>query len=390
MFLLPITPSPGEHGAEDHTGGLIMRARRSCSRTLHMDVNGFILCALLIQAFAVAGVVPVEVWRAEPGYALLVCLGLVTVSASILFSLRSLLTEPVPVSGGGQSDEMKLATSAPAAAVAEAGSPECERSIVALVVHRSRTLQAVIENSLLRAGIPCLSVQDESAAEKALSARSICLLVMEAESVSSARAGSSAKLSALCRARGIPVLEVTSGTAAGSLTADACVSTPLVPDELARTALSLLKDKRSGAGVPSPNDTLSQREIPKLEAEPLDPRALGDLEKLGGRDFVRDIVEQFVADAALVLAGLVAAVTRRDAKSFREQAHALRSCAANVGAHNIYRMCLTWRDLDAQEIAASGVEYMHMLEQEFQRVRDALTPMLQQDDGGPGPDSKAA
>src|SRR5579884_4144772 len=103
MFFLPITPSPGEHGSEDHTGRLIMRARRWCGRTLHMDVNGFIICALLIQASAVAGVVPVGVWRAEPGYAALVCLGLVSVSASILFSLKSLLTQPVPGSQAHQS-----------------------------------------------------------------------------------------------------------------------------------------------------------------------------------------------------------------------------------------------------------------------------------------------
>jgi hypothetical protein len=52
-------------------------------------------------------------------------------------------------------------------------------------------------------------------------------------------------------------------------------------------------------------------------------------------------------------------------------------------------MCLAWRDLDAQEIAASGAQCMKMLEKEFERVRAALTPMLQ-DDGGSGPSSEAA
>jgi len=33
---------------------------------------------------------------------------------------------------------------------------------------------------------------------------------------------------------------------------------------------------------------------------------------------------------------------------------------------------------------------MRLLEEEFQRVREALTPMLQQDGDGPAPDSKAA
>jgi two-component system sensor histidine kinase RpfC len=92
--------------------------------------------------------------------------------------------------------------------------------------------------------------------------------------------------------------------------------------------------------------------------------------RLGGRDFVRDIVAQFVADAAAVLASQTAAVASRDSN---EQAHALRSCAANVGAQNVYRMCLAWRDLDAQEIASSGSKYMQMLEAEFDRVRGAYS-----------------
>jgi two-component system sensor histidine kinase RpfC len=67
----------------------------------------------------------------------------------------------------------------------------------------------------------------------------------------------------------------------------------------------------------------------------------------------------------------------------------LRSCAANVGAQNVYRMCLAWRDLDAQEIAACGAKYIQMLEAEFARVQGALAPMLQQLDGS-GPESEAA
>jgi two-component system, sensor histidine kinase RpfC len=154
--------------------------------------------------------------------------------------------------------------------------------------------------------------------------------------------------------------------------------------------LELIRRRALQSHASFPQTVLApQRELPKLEPNPLDARALGDLEKLGGRDFVRDIVAQFVADAAAVLASLTAAITSRDSKAFCEQAHALRSCAANVGAQNVYRMCLAWRDLDAQEIAASGSQYMQMLEAEFERVRGALAPMLQQGDGS-GTDSEAA
>jgi two-component system sensor histidine kinase RpfC len=90
------------------------------------------------------------------------------------------------------------------------------------------------------------------------------------------------------------------------------------------------------------------------------------------------------------LANLSAAVSAHDMKAFREEAHALRSCAANVGAHNVYRMCLAWRDLDAHEIAASGSQYLQMLEAEFDRVRKALVPMLSSDEEPAGESSEAA
>src|SRR5947209_18658312 len=95
MFILPFPKSPGEHRAEDDTAGLMARLRRSFPLNIHMGVNGFILAALLIQAVSIAGVIPTEVWLAKTGYAFTVCIGLVALSACILFSLRSLLMQPL-------------------------------------------------------------------------------------------------------------------------------------------------------------------------------------------------------------------------------------------------------------------------------------------------------
>src|SRR5438045_3885848 len=58
MFFLPITPSPGEHGADDQTSGVLAQARRFVRQNLHMGVNGFIACALLIQGLSAAGLIP--------------------------------------------------------------------------------------------------------------------------------------------------------------------------------------------------------------------------------------------------------------------------------------------------------------------------------------------
>jgi HPt (histidine-containing phosphotransfer) domain-containing protein len=388
MFILPIPRSPGERGEEDHTGGMIARTRRSFPLNVHMGVNGFIVCALLIQAFSIAGIMPAEVWIVQPGYALTVCIGLLALSACILFSLKSLLTQfpqeqtlenkPVPMEA-----QSPLPPENPEAVSAEPDAP------LALVLQSSRTVQSIIEKSLAKAGIGSVCVSDEAAAQRALQADRIDLLIADAALCGSDR---SVALRDSCRRKGIRVLALTAekGRDPRQSFADASVAMPIIPDELARRAMELMRPAALQPQATIPESGVApDRELPKLEPEPLDARALADLEKLGGRDFVRDIVVQFVADSAAVLASLTAAVTSRDPRVFREQAHALRSCAANVGAQNVYRMCLAWRDLDAQEIAASGAEYMQMLEEEFGRVRGALAPMLQQRDGS-GPESEAA
>jgi HPt (histidine-containing phosphotransfer) domain-containing protein len=392
MFLLPIPRSPGEHGTEDHPPGMIARARRSFQQNVHMGVDGFIVCALLIQTLSVAGVMPADVWVAQPGYASIVCVGLAVLSACILFSLKSLLTRPATEAAQAH-DIGKEGLEASAPAQHSELEPPKASAHHALIIHASRTTQAIIEKSLAKAAITSFCLSAEGGARQALQGDMFNVVITDAALLAHDALPAQRDLLQLYRAQGIPVLAVAGETIADAqgLTADAMVTTPIVPDDLASAALRLIAQPASRP-QPAPRQTsaMAQRELPKLESEPLDSRALGDLEKLGGRDFVRDIVAQFVADAAAVLASLSAAVDARDPKNFREQAHALRSCAANVGAQNVYRMCLAWRDLDAQEIAASGAQCMRMLEAEFERVRGALTPMLQQGDGGAGPDSEAA
>lgn len=111
-------------------------------------------------------------------------------------------------------------------------------------------------------------------------------------------------------------------------------------------------------------------------AEPIDVDAMDALDKLGGHAFVQEIVTQFVSDAAAALRGLSAAVAADDIETFRDRAHALRSCAANVGAQAVYKLCLSWRELDAQEFALHGAEYMAKLESEFEKARAALETYL--------------
>lgn len=74
----------------------------------------------------------------------------------------------------------------------------------------------------------------------------------------------------------------------------------------------------------------------------------------------------------MVLRSLKQAVDEREASTFREQAHALRSGAANIGARGMYEICLSYRNADAHDLAVHGAEHMRRLESEFERVRKTL------------------
>lgn len=122
----------------------------------------------------------------------------------------------------------------------------------------------------------------------------------------------------------------------------------------------------------------------EVRAEPVDLAALNDLFVLGGKDFVDEIVHQFVLDASSILAQVARAVASEDAHAFSESAHALRSCAANVGARRIYELCLAWRELSAAELARMGEIYVRTLEQEFACARVELEKLIEAADASSG------
>ena len=118
-----------------------------------------------------------------------------------------------------------------------------------------------------------------------------------------------------------------------------------------------------------PGQAVRQHEKP---AALIDMRALDDLEALGGRAFVDEIVAQFSSDASTVLTSLATALASGDVEMFRDSTHALRSCAANVGAKGVFTTCLAWRDVAADELAADGQAWLARLETELAGAQRAL------------------
>jgi two-component system sensor histidine kinase RpfC len=162
---------------------------------------------------------------------------------------------------------------------------------------------------------------------------------------------------------------------------DACITKPIEPNRLIEIIATLVPNE----GKPA-QDAPSSAEIasyptarPRLRAattSAVDVQTLNALEELGGKDFVDELAAQFIKDGSEVLDFLAEAAASGDLAAFREQLHALRSAAANIGARGIYEMCLGWRHIAPEDFAIRGEAHLKKLNEEFERVRMALRGRL--------------
>lgn len=153
---------------------------------------------------------------------------------------------------------------------------------------------------------------------------------------------------------------------------DACVTKPIEPARLLDLIEGLVP-RREGTGT-ARAAAAKVLQHPKLAAGTgvIDRQKLDDLEIIGGKDFVAELVVQFTADSGALVRELAAAVAAGDAEIFRERAHALRSGAANIGARKVFELCLAWRQISTSELAAKGSEHVRKLAEEIDRAAAAL------------------
>jgi two-component system sensor histidine kinase RpfC len=107
---------------------------------------------------------------------------------------------------------------------------------------------------------------------------------------------------------------------------------------------------------------------PVLDASHLDRlRQLDDHD-----DFLGGLIRDFIADAEQLVEELETAALDCDPAAFRDRAHALRSSAAHLGATALFELCLQWRGMGTDELAAEGSVYSMRVRSEFERLRKAL------------------
>ena len=109
----------------------------------------------------------------------------------------------------------------------------------------------------------------------------------------------------------------------------------------------------------------------------LDHDCLERLRQLDDEDgFVAAVITDFLEDAEQLVRQIGQAAAERDADTFRDCAHALRSSAAHIGATAIFELCLAWRRITPDELAEHGAGHAARLESAFEQLRAALRTVL--------------
>jgi two-component system sensor histidine kinase RpfC len=166
--------------------------------------------------------------------------------------------------------------------------------------------------------------------------------------------------------------DVTPETEARCLAAgmDGCITKPVQPARLLEALAGF------APAAPRPDRIRAAPPPAKTVEEPaLDAEALAGLVSLGGEEFLRSLAEDFVAEASDLLQRLQDAAESLDGPAFRREAHALASCAANMGASPLHALCRSAQRLGAEDLAARGHRHAEAVALELARVRVALAPL---------------
>ena len=263
------------------------------------------------------------------------------------------------------------------------------RPLSILVAEDKRTNQMVIAKILDRAGHRVTIVDNGEAALDILEAQDFDLVLMDVNMpvMNGIEATKLYRFTSLGRPH-VPIVALTADATdevkrrcreAGM---DACATKPIEPHRLLEIISTLVADAAEAPRVaPQITEAPAHASPPRIVREAaVDLDTIDALESLGGKDFVDELAAQFLDDAADILRQLSDITAAGDTLAFREQLHALRSAAANIGARGIYEMCLAWRQVAPEDLASQGEIYLNGLREEFERVCAALRGRLSKRD----------
>ena len=257
----------------------------------------------------------------------------------------------------------------------------CLQPLRILVAEDNRTNQMVLAQILKQDGHDAVMVENGDLAVDALLQERFDLVLMDVNMpVMNGLDATRFYHFAMVGQETVPVIALTADTTpqtaetCRALGMVACLNKPIESGDLLK-AIAKYAVVRAPEVMPPLAPARDRKTISAIV--PIDPRALFDLEKLGGKAFVEEIISQFIIESGCVLQKLSDAVQAQDVTGFRDHVHALRSCAANVGAQAVFRRCLDLRDIDEAEFVRVGATHLHALERDLASACRILQPLVQ-------------
>ena len=258
------------------------------------------------------------------------------------------------------------------------------RPLSILIAEDKRTNQIVIEKILDRAGHRVTIVDNGEAALDMLDVHKFDLVLMDVNMpvMNGIEATKLYRFASLDQPH-VPIVALTAdateevGRRCEEAGMDACITKPIEPHRLLEIIETLVRDvgkhlQPAAKSSEVASYTSARARSRTAASAAIDLQTLKALENLGGEKFVDELAVQFVDDAADILHNLGEITASGNVQAFREQLHALRSAAANVGARGIYEMCLAWRSIEPEDLASQGEVYLNGLRDEYERVRVAF------------------
>jgi two-component system sensor histidine kinase RpfC len=276
--------------------------------------------------------------------------------------------------------------------------PAAQHQLKVLVADDNRTNQKVIAKILERAGHAVTVTEDGEAALEALDRNPFDVVLMDVnmprlDGLEATKLYRMAELGGPRR----PIIALTADATpemverCAQAGMDACVTKPIEPKRLLESIAALVpKPELPGREDEGADSAAADARVTDIASHPqfkvvmlpvLDGAMLQELDRLGGGEFVTDLIEGFLEDAAKTLDELEDAAAARDLTLFRAKAHAVCSGASNIGARRINELCRPWSGIRAVELAERGSAHLAQLSDELGRLRQHLARVRATHDG---------